>query len=267
MRVSTWRRADYWTLLAGVMADPDNPLPRLVLADFMDDCGEADAAEFVRVGVAMHANTRAGQQFTSQAMKVSGRFAQLLGSRAGYQSWNAGHRRRDLMPMWGGRGDSVLRWEWQFGMCWSAELWQATDHSSPPWDQGVESLARLVRCQPIRFASVNGCYAFEEAFAERRNEYPLRLFRTEAAMARATQGVRDRPWWSVIPHNGVWMRLEGGRRVGPDEYRYRDHETAASGVSAALIDEAWETDPFGGTVPRPTWLPWTFPRTRPEAVK
>ena len=38
-------------LLAAVAADPDADLPRLLLADWLDDHGESDRAEFVRLQV------------------------------------------------------------------------------------------------------------------------------------------------------------------------------------------------------------------------
>ncbi len=42
-------------LLAGVLADPDDDLPRLAMADWLEENGEADRAEFVRVQVAFAA--------------------------------------------------------------------------------------------------------------------------------------------------------------------------------------------------------------------
>jgi uncharacterized protein (TIGR02996 family) len=41
--------SDRAALLAAVVARPDDDTPRLVLADWLDDHGEADRAEFVRL--------------------------------------------------------------------------------------------------------------------------------------------------------------------------------------------------------------------------
>lgn len=38
-------------LLATILADPADDVPRLILADHLDDCGESDRAEFIRVGI------------------------------------------------------------------------------------------------------------------------------------------------------------------------------------------------------------------------
>lgn len=44
-----WQYPDYVALLAAVRADPESDLPRLMLADWLDDWGEADRAELIRV--------------------------------------------------------------------------------------------------------------------------------------------------------------------------------------------------------------------------
>lgn len=46
--------ADYKALLAGIKAAPGEDLPRLVMADYLDDCGQAERAEFVRVQCRIH---------------------------------------------------------------------------------------------------------------------------------------------------------------------------------------------------------------------
>lgn len=51
--------SDADALLAAVLADPANDLPRLVLADYLDDRGgpgDADRAEFIRIGCALAAS-------------------------------------------------------------------------------------------------------------------------------------------------------------------------------------------------------------------
>jgi uncharacterized protein (TIGR02996 family) len=40
---------DRESMLAAVVADPDNPLPRLVFADFLDETGDPDWAELIRL--------------------------------------------------------------------------------------------------------------------------------------------------------------------------------------------------------------------------
>lgn len=41
--------SDYETLLAAVLADPDSDAPRLILADWLEENGEPERAEFIRV--------------------------------------------------------------------------------------------------------------------------------------------------------------------------------------------------------------------------
>lgn len=50
----------YNALIAAVIADPKNDLPRLVLADFLEENGDADRAEHIRLGCEIAAMQRAG---------------------------------------------------------------------------------------------------------------------------------------------------------------------------------------------------------------
>lgn len=49
-------------LLAGIVADPADDLPRLVFADYLDDHGDADRAEFIRVQCEMAAGPAADRR-------------------------------------------------------------------------------------------------------------------------------------------------------------------------------------------------------------
>lgn len=67
--------SDYQALLAAVRADPTNDLPRLVFADWFDDRGAAERAAFVRVQIAIVAES--SRPF-SQAEMTAQQFGRLI---------------------------------------------------------------------------------------------------------------------------------------------------------------------------------------------
>lgn len=72
---------DYVALLAAVRADPGSDLPRLVLADRLDDWGEADRAELIRLQCVMATDEAGG--FRHISTRLRRREWELLGEPRG----------------------------------------------------------------------------------------------------------------------------------------------------------------------------------------
>ena len=85
----TIRRGDQAALLRAVIADPDDDLPRLVYADWLDEHGQDERAEFIRLHVGRSVQVTAAEDF--QALKGSSEYRDRM-ERIQLLRWTHGRR-------------------------------------------------------------------------------------------------------------------------------------------------------------------------------
>jgi uncharacterized protein (TIGR02996 family) len=147
------RHPDWPSFVAAIVVEPDDDTPRLVAADFLEECGEADRAAFIRVQIELARLEASGLAQSSEAVALRKKEHAFLGPKSERPHlWAAEECSELVRPDPRGR----LRFEGTERLTWRRGFVEAVTCPAAEWlRHGIAVRAR----NPVRGVALTECGA------------------------------------------------------------------------------------------------------------